>query len=70
MKLWAFTSEEINCYKCGECNWEASTFYWLAETREEALEEIKKIIEEDDGAPLCGSCMTDMLFMENFNISK
>jgi len=69
MKLFTFSSEDIiravpelqgATLKCGCCNWEASEFFWMSENREKALEEVRSVIE-DDGFPICGSCMAEMI---------
>lgn len=71
MKLYRFSSDEINTRKCGYCNWETEMFYWLSEstTREKALEEITEFLEEGL-RPLCASCMADLLVQGNYEISR
>ena len=46
--------------KCGCCNWEASAYFWLADNRNSALEEIQRTIKQG-GFPLCAGCMAEML---------
>ena len=53
--------------KCGSCNWETDRFYWLSTSRKNALEEINEM-DPDEAAPLCGECMAEMLFQENYVI--
>ena len=69
MKLFRFSSEDIirvvpelegKTLKCGCCNWEASTYFWLADNEKSALEEIQRTIK-DGGFPLCGECMAEMI---------
>ena len=55
--------------KCGHCNWETERFYWLSTSRKDALEEINEM-NPDEAAPLCGECMAEMLFEENYQITK
>jgi len=55
--------------KCGSCNWETERFYWLSTSRKEALEEINEM-NPDEAALLCGECMAEMLYEENYQITK
>ncbi|WP_353684428.1 hypothetical protein V4D30_01160 [Thermodesulfovibrio sp. 3907-1M] len=55
--------------KCGYCNWETSVFYWLADSREEAIQGIKAILAFG-GSPLCGDCMCELLVEEGYEITK
>lgn len=66
MKLFRFTSEE----KCGNCNWETEVFYFLSDSKEEALKEIEYIREEFEGRPLCGNCIADLLVDEGYEIKQ
>lgn len=80
MKLYAFSVEDIYDYldknleshefdgKCGYCNWDTERFYVLADSKEEALEIIRQIVE-NEGSPLCGTCICDMLSEENYIIA-
>lgn len=73
MKLFRFTAEEIGAEKCGGCNWETSVFYWLSDTKENALKEIeflKKDFGFDEPRALCGNCIADLLVDENYDIKK
>lgn len=68
LHLYRFSAEEIGAEKCGYCNWETSIFYYLATSREEALKQIKEMVEKDEGAPLCGECMCDLLVESGYEI--
>lgn len=73
MKLFRFTSEEIGAEKCGSCNWETEVFYWLSDTRENALKEIESLKEDfefDEPRALCGSCIADLLVDEGYEIKQ
>ncbi|MEM3335608.1 MAG: hypothetical protein QXY47_06205 [Thermoplasmata archaeon] len=70
MKLWAIEADKLDYRKCGCCNWETSVFYVLADSYIEAVEWARKIIENEEGAPLCGDCMCDLLSEGDYEISK
>lgn len=72
MKLFAFTPEifNLNSWKCGSCNWEVTTLYWLADSYHQARSEIKQLISSKNGAPLCGDCMCSLLSEQKYNINK
>ena len=69
--LYRFSREDLgNKFdKCGCCNWETEKFYWLSTSRENALEDINEM-NPDESAPLCGECMAEMLFEENYQITN
>ncbi|GAH31826.1 unnamed protein product [marine sediment metagenome] len=45
MKLFD-VSESANGNQCGGCNWEATKRYWMAETQEQADQEVSKMNPE------------------------
>lgn len=72
MKLFVFFPQEFNLdsWKCGYCRWEVTALYWLANSKQEAFNSIKKMINEDEETPLCGNCMADMLYENNYSIHQ
>jgi hypothetical protein len=44
-------------------------FYWLGTSKKDALKEINEM-NPDEAAPLCGECMAEMLFEENYQITN
>jgi hypothetical protein len=69
--LYRFSREDLNnkFNKCGYCNWETEKFYWLGTSKKDALKEINEM-NPDEAAPLCGECMAEMLFEENYQITN
>lgn len=49
--------------KCSGCNFSGCTTYWMAESKEKAIEELKELHgdEYEFRKGLCGSCMADLL---------
>lgn len=70
MKLWAIEADKLDYGKCGCCNWETSVFYVLANSYIEAVEWARKIIENEEGAPLCGDCMCELLSSVDYEIKR
>jgi hypothetical protein len=57
---WAYVSEEE--VKCGCCLWNVTRLFVLADSKEEAVELVKR-----GDAGLCGECFAELLAEEGFN---
>jgi len=57
--------------KAGCCNYEVTRTYWIAESREEAFEEMRKHTQdgvEEHGN--CANCLAQLLAEEEYELKK
>ncbi len=71
-ELIMFVEEDGTSIECGQCNWRVSRTFWMAESREKAVEELKELHEEEfgDRKGLCGDCMAELIAEGGYQLAK
>ena len=66
MQLHQFNHDTLKVSCCG---WEASTTYWLAESKEAARNEIKAEYPDETPHGLCAHCMAEFITEGSFEVT-